>query len=392
MNTEEFIKKAIEVHGTKYDYSLVDYVNSRTKVRIVCPIHGEFLQTPNNHLRGSGCHLCGTERLRNKKEKITTENFIERSKLVHGDKYDYSKTVFNKSSEKVLITCPIHGDFSVLPFNHLHGVGCKKCANENTSFRLKKKTDKFIEDAKFVHGNKYDYSLAVYRGAKIPVKIVCLEHGVFEQKPMDHLAGCGCPKCGVLSVWNKRGRITTEEFIKKAREVHGDKYDYSKTVYKNNRTPVCIICHKKRKDGTEHGEFWQKPNSHLNGSGCKRCRNSQLERKFCLFLNRQNIKYTQEKTFDWLIGNGGNHLYYDFYLPEYNIAVECQGIQHFIPLKEDAKKFKEIKVNDSTKRKLSKENGVKLLFFSEKIICESYANNSNDLFFDLTEILKHIKG
>lgn len=265
------------------------------------------------------------------------------------------------------------------------------CANRSISINKTSTTDEFIEKSVRVHGDKYDYSIVDYREAKIPVEIICKKHGVFKQIPSDHLSGCGCQKCAIENVWDKRGRITTEEFIRKAKEVHGDKYDYSHVVYKNSRTPVCIICHKKRRDGTEHGEFWQKPNSHLNGKGCKRCRNSQLERNLCIFFNANGINYVQEKTFDWLVGRGGNHLYYDFYLPDYKVAVECQGVQHFIPIKGNTKKFSEIKENDALKKVLSDNNHIKILYFSEKVICEGYAENKNSLFYDKEELLKSIK-
>ena len=124
----------------------------------------------------------------------------------------------------------------------------------------KKTTEQFIEEATLIHGNKYDYSKVKYENNKKPVCIVCPEHGEFWQAPQNHLSQKqGCPLCNHRSY-----KYTTEEFIQRAREVHGDKYGYSKVVYERKNKKVCIIC-------PEHGEFWQSPEKHLSGQGCPKC-------------------------------------------------------------------------------------------------------------------------
>ncbi len=243
--TEEFIEEAKAVHGDKYDYSRVNYVGTKTKVEIICPEHGSFWQTPSDHLNGKGCPSCFGNK------KYTTEEFIEKVKAVHGNKYDYSRVNYVSTKVKVEIICPIHGSFWQTPTNHLKGNGCPKCIGQN------KTTEEFIEEAKAVHGDKYDYSRLNYVGTKTKVEIICPEHGSFWQTPNSHLRGGGCPKC----VGRNK---TTEEFIEEAKAVHGDKYDYSKVNYVNATTKVEIIC-------PEHGSFWQTPNSHLGGSGCLYC-------------------------------------------------------------------------------------------------------------------------
>ncbi len=128
---------------------------------------------------------------------------------------------------------------------------------------LRLTTDKFISRARRVHGNKYDYALVEYSGSYIPVKIICREHGEFEQKPNNHLDGAGCKTCGRLAGANAR-RSNTEQFIAKAKRVHGDKYDYSLVSYQRHELPVKIVC-------PAHGEFEQMPRGHLSGSGCRKC-------------------------------------------------------------------------------------------------------------------------
>jgi ferredoxin-like protein FixX len=182
--TEQFITKAKQVHGYKYDYSKVIYVNDRTKVIIICPLYGEFLQSPSNHLSGKRCLICSGLK------KMTTEEFIIKARKAHGNKYDYSKTVYANSWTKVIIICPVHGEFTQRSNGHLNGSGCLECAG------LKKLTIKiFINKARKIHGNKYDYSKVNYINTHTNVIITCPEHGKFQQMPYHHLAGCGCPNC-----------------------------------------------------------------------------------------------------------------------------------------------------------------------------------------------------
>lgn len=126
LTKEEFIARAKKVHGDKYDYSQVNYINNKTKVCIICPKHGEFWQKPNNHLLGEGCSKCKGEKI-TRIQTLNTELFIKKSKQIHGDKYNYYKTIYQKSNQKVCITCDKHGDFFQTPNNHLHGYGCPKC-------------------------------------------------------------------------------------------------------------------------------------------------------------------------------------------------------------------------------------------------------------------------
>ena len=245
--TQDFIEKARKVHGNKYDYSKVDYENASTKVCIICPEHGEFWQLPVMHLAGSGCPFCS------RKAKFTTQEFIEKAREIHGDKYDYSKVVYQNSVKPVCIICPEHGEFWQSPNSHLTGHGCPACYGNK-----KLTTAEFIKRAHEIHGDRFDYSRVVYKNIRTHVRIICPVHGEIWQNPLSHLHGCGCDQCARTS------KYTTEDFIEAARKVHGDRYDYSKVVYKNNSTKVCIIC-------PEHGEFWQRPFSHLKGTGCPEC-------------------------------------------------------------------------------------------------------------------------
>lgn len=182
---EEFISKSRIIHGDKYNYDKSIYINTKTKLIITCPKHGDFLQRPEVHyLDKCGCPSCDpTNILGNKK-------FIEKSKLIHGEKYDYSKVNYEKNNIKVEIICQDHGSYFQQPGAHLRGQGCPDCCGNKKST-----TEEFISKSNKKHHNLYDYSLVNYLTKRDKVKIICKEHGVFEQKAYVHLQGHGCPIC-----------------------------------------------------------------------------------------------------------------------------------------------------------------------------------------------------
>ena len=246
LTTETFIAKAETVHGDLYDYSQVKYVTAHTKVTIVCSKHGPFEQTPASHNTGRGCPNCS--------HLLTTDDFITKAKTVHGDRYDYSEVDYINSASKVTIICSDHGAFRQRASGHLKGYGCFDCASQ------KHTNESFIAEAKAVHGDRYDYSLVEYVDAHRKITIVCSDHGPFEQKPNGHLSGQGCAVCS--------GNVarTTDQFIASAKVVHGDRYDYSLVEYTNTDTKVKIVC-------PDHGAFAPTPHNHLRGAGCPECAN-----------------------------------------------------------------------------------------------------------------------
>jgi hypothetical protein len=265
LTAQEFILKAQKVHGNRYIYSSTEYKNTRTNIKIICREHGEFEQTAGNHLNGCGCSKCfGTFTKTNKE-------FIQEAQKIHGDKYDYSKINYINNYTKIEVICKEHGSFNIRPQRHLQGQGCPICSGTRCN------TQEFIKKAQKIHGDKYDYSLVNYNKNE-KIKIICKEHGVFEQIPSIHLHNYGCPKCSGNS-------YTIKEFIEKANKVHNNKYDYSLTEYKNNRTKITIIC-------PEHGKFEQIPSNHLNGTGCSICNDNNNIKNFKEKANKiHNNKY-----------------------------------------------------------------------------------------------------
>lgn len=308
MTKEEFIKKAFSIHGSKYDYTKVEYTNNKTKVEIICPQHGIYRQKPNAHLMGNGCPSCA------KNKKKNTSEYIEEAKKIHNNRYIYSKVEYVNNKNKICIICPIHGEFWQIPKHHLHGSHCPKCANTKRSETFK---------------------------------------------------------------------MCSEDFIKKAKEVHGNRYDYTKVKYTSSEEKVCIIC-------PLHGEFWQSPHNHLENHGCPICNSSRLENEIEIFFKKNGIYFERWKKFNWLKNKRKMEL--DFYLPKYNIGVECQGEQHYKPTnftgkmtkKQINENFKKQIERDKIKKELCKKNGITLLYYSNF----KYDNNVITNYVDLLKFIK----
>lgn len=223
-----FIDRSVKAHNGKYDYSKAVYVKQDVEVEIICPTHGSFFQIPKTHVKGHGCQKCGGK-------AVDEKAFIPKAIARHGDRYDYSKTVYRHSLEPVTIICRQHGEFEQTPTKHLTGPGCKKCSWEKLSKHHNQGKEEFVRKSKLIHGDRYDYSNAEYIAARKPVSIICREHGEFTQEARSHLQGNGCPYCaGVIR--------TTERFIEMASERHNGRYTYERAIYVNSTSKIAVTC------------------------------------------------------------------------------------------------------------------------------------------------------
>ena len=344
--TEQFIEDALKIHGNKYDYSSVDYKNSTTKIEIICKIHGSWFQTPSHHLtRKQGCKKCG-DIARGKSRAKSTKEFIHKANLIHNNKYQYLNTKYINWHKKVTITCTKHGDFKQHAGSHINGSGCPKCGRVSSVKKQSKTTEQFIKDAQQIHGNKYDYKKTKYIKARKELVITCKIHGDFEQVPYVHLASKGCPKCG--DEHNRQLFVSSKkEFVKKAKIIHEERYDYSMVTYRNARNKVAIKC-------KTHGEFEQTPDAHLAGVGCPKCKNKS-EGRIAEYLFKNHILIRQLRIMN---------KFYDFYLPDFNLIIERDGEQHY-GIKSFAHFYnldsgtynKNQQKNDKYKTKIAKEKG-----------------------------------
>ena len=254
--------RMLDKHGSKYDYSESVFTHSKDKMKFICKDHGEFYQTPLQHIRAkTPCMQCS--RIETGKGKIIPfKIFEEKAIKKYNGKYIYLEANYIDMSTPMEMICPEHGSFFKKPTDHIssrRGNNCPGCFVHPGQSN----TEEFIEKAKIIHGEAFDYSKVVYEKAREKVQIKCNTCGhTFFQKPNNHLVGKGCRKCADLAMRN-----TQEEFIEKAKIVHGGKYILDSAIYTKYTEPIIITC-------KIHGEFNTTPNTFLGGSGCPECSNA----------------------------------------------------------------------------------------------------------------------
>ena len=314
--------------------------------------------------------------------KLTQDEFIRKANLVHGNKYDYSKVNYVGAESKVCIICPKHGEFWQTPHRHLRGDRCPMCSK-----RARLNTEEFIRRAKEIHGNKYDYSKVEYVNNNTKVCIICPEHGEFWQTPTSHFAGNGCPSCGAISTGLKK-RISKEDFVERAAKVHNGKYDYSKTNLSLVTKPVTITC-------PLHGDFEQLPSKHLYGHGCPICgsKNNLTEIRFFEKLKSAFGAVEYQKVFPFL-QSGSSVQKIDFYLPDYNVGIELNGRQHYMPIDiwGGDEGFNLTRMRDLTKYNKCKYNGVKLFYYTPPKMKQYITDYFEKVYTSLDELISDIKN
>jgi len=356
MTIKEFIQQSSYIHNNKFDYSKVSFKKVSDKITIICPIHGEFIQRVNSHLKGFDCKRCSAEKS-NETRKIDFDEFKKRSEEVHNH-YEYYRDTYKGFNKKIKIKCIEHGDFWQLPSSHISGSGCPKCSKIKSNKNQKLKTfNKYIEELEKLN---FDLSLVrfeEYENYLTKFPILCKKHGKF-YKSLPDLIEYGCPSCS-FDIFAENSRLLHEDIILRFRETHGDKYDYSKFISHNRIDEnIKIIC-------PEHGEFTQRIDNHMNGNGCSLCAkgSSKYEveiSEFIKSLNIYNIIY--RKRFD--------NKEFDIYLPDYNLAIEFNGLMdHSIGIssfsrfnKENNKKNRE---RHLTKTEIAEKYNIQLLHIYE---------------------------
>lgn len=299
LTKQQFINRAKEKHGDKYDYSQVQYQNTQSKLDIICPTHGPFQQVAAHHLSGNGCPQCGGV------ARVDRKEFIRRSTEAHAGKYTYGQ--FLGLSRKAEIICPVHGIYWQRAKEHMKGHGCPECAG------LKKITKAdFVRRSHVIHDDRYDYSNSIVTAAQAKTEIICREHGPFWQRPLDHYGlGQGCPHCA------GKAPLTESDFLSRANAVHGDRYDLSRSVYVGLKEKIEVICR-------DHGSFWPTPFNFCRGSGCPTCANekttSQGEQELADWLGSLGIELQRNDRS--ILGS----MEIDIYMPKLSIGVEYNGL------------------------------------------------------------------
>lgn len=247
-------------------------------------------------------------------KRLSLEEFITKSRVVHGYKYDYSLVEYGGDRVKVKIICPIHSVFEQRAGNHLMGQGCMLCAIDYRADRKRSCTADFIKKAKKIHGDKYDYSSVNYVNSSTPVNIICKIHGEFVQIPETHLSGGGCNACGRVRNIEKQIH-SLDDFIKKAIAVHGDRYDYSEVDYAGAFVKVKIRC-------TDHSYFFQTPDNHIHGHNCPVCAGliSKYDVEIGDLLKRNGFDVVLSERYIL----DGNEM--DVYIPSLKVGIEHDGL------------------------------------------------------------------
>ena len=369
---QKFLEKAKTKFGDKFDYSKVEYVDSKTPVVIICPIHGEFEITPVRFLQNKhGCRKCSIEHT-HKLQTKTTEQFVKECKEIWGNAYSYENTNYINADTKVLINCPIHGEFLTRPADFVRGHGCSKCKSLSTiKFNKKTKSDTletFITKSTLLYDNLFDYSKVLYVNSRTKVLIHSnLLNEDFLITPAKFLQGQFKQKYLNLPK-NKASSLTKEIIIQRALLVHGNKYLYDKVVYKDLHTPILITCPK-------HGDFLQTPINHLwNREGCPICNNSKGEMFIDNTLNELNIDYKRQ----YAITYNNSKMYVDFcvLINNQKIFIEYNGRQHYEPVEVfgGVEKFKKQQERDLLLEKYCDEHNIILLTYKYDIPFDVLAN------------------
>lgn len=319
-----------------------EYTGANNKCTIRCNDCGyEWQAVPRSVVKSKcGCKKC---KVSEDKRAKSLEHFLQ--------KFDTNKyeLVEFKDHTNVTVRCKVCGNLRTTNANNICRYGCPTCGFKRGAAKQTSNTQEFVNKAREKHGTIYDYSKVDYVNCHTPVTIICSTHGEFQQTPMKHLDGQGCPKCCGK---NK----TTEDIINLSKQVHGDKYDYSKVNYISVYDPITIICPK-------HGEFQQLPYVHFgNKCGCPKCAMSHGEEEVLIYLDKLHVKYIWQKSLSNPYKKGKKFIL-DFYIPKYRAIIEFNGIQHYEPV--DAfggeEQFKKQVERDEDLRKVCNEYNIKLL-------------------------------
>jgi Zn finger protein HypA/HybF involved in hydrogenase expression len=302
-------------------------------------------------------------------KRLTQQEIINEFKKVHGDKYDYSLVNYINDSSKVKIICFEHGEYDQQVAAHKrHKQGCPKCGNIKMGKSQQVGNEKFIQRIEKIYGiDAFDYSKLDYKGAHKDITLICKKCNSIETKDAKSFyMGFGCLKCKGSIVGKKL--LTTDDFIKRAKKIHGFKYDYSNVIYTGISSKVEIICPK-------HGSFFQQPNVHINMKcNCPECNITKGEEAISIWLNNKKTEYI----FQHKVKINNSYHYYDFYLPNYNIMIEYNGLQHYKPISffGGKKGFDYLQSRDEIKKQYCINNNIKLIIISYKDNIEELLNKT----------------
>ena len=318
----EYILMWQKKFNKKFPYKIFscELINAKKPIPFYCERHGWFWMSINNLLKGEKCKFCKKVKKSIQHRKEYGKKFIEMAKVIHNNFYDYSKVSYVKNSIDVRIICPIHGEFLQTPNNHLQGKGCQICALEKNGFRKRLSQEEALEKAKMSHnGENYLFDRFIYNGRHSKCVITCPIHSDFSIEYGAFIGGEGCPICGRDKAHISR-RNKSYDVLKRCKDNNPKGYYFDNFIYHGMDKKSLFTCKK-------HGDFPCTPAHFIAGSGCPKCNNSKMENELSQYFDDNRIYYIQQ----YIIGCDKRYKY-DFYLPNNNIIIECQGEQHFYPV------------------------------------------------------------
>ena len=264
LTQQQFMDKLPQKVKDTLGLSKYVYCGNTGKSTVVCPVHGEYQAAASTLLQGCTCAKC-FRASQIGDYGVSKEEFIRRYKASGRTGLDFTNSVWKGTNKKLIAVCYLHGEVPINPNSLMsRGSGCGKCGDIKTGLAGRNTPEKFLRQCREVHGDRYDYSKAVYVTSKNPVEIVCREHGSFFPVPGNFIGRrSGCPECGKISV-GLQSRKSLTHYVSKFREVHGDRFEYKGLSYEGNYSTVIVTC-------PVHGEFTQRVADHQNGIGCSRC-------------------------------------------------------------------------------------------------------------------------
>lgn len=351
---EDYIESVRKVHNDTYDLTTIRYEGSHIKITPTCRIHGMFYIAAPEFKRGRGCAKCANRVTR------TKEELIRELQALHGGRYDYSLIEFKKLSDVVTVICPEHGEYQTTVKTLVNGSICIKCSRIAHKVSISKTHKDYIDKFVSIHGNKYNYDKFTVTNSSDKGIVNCSDHGDFLVSGSSHLQGTGCPECGKIQglLKTKKGDdYLFNEFVKRARIKHGNKYEYFREFYFGPYEKTKIYC-------PVHKYFWQHCAYHSAGNGCRQCSESRGERSIDTILTKYEIPFNREYSVKIL----GRCYRYDFILTSLDVFIEFHGGQHYKPIEifEGEEGYKKTVKRDKIKENYAKKQKIPLLIFNYK--------------------------
>lgn len=389
MDRYEIIWRSIQKNGYKYDYREVNttvFGNNENLQTVICPIHGRFKIKMSLHIRrGTGCQKCNGRKIsHDDRKKLIIDKFGE-------EVYEFRESDFSSITKKTIVYCKKCGNKIIASFDEIYNNWkhpCVKCFKKEQSEKQKVDIEIIKQRIENVINKDLDdeYNLDNYVDTKSKINLHCIKHGWYKTYFKDFVnKGVRCSKCA-HEISSEKRKLKWDVFKERANKIYGNDFTYFKDTFIQSSDNITIQCNK-------CGSIFERKVYYHLGSyvKCKYCsKQSLLEKEIQDYLRDKNVEFTKEQVFEWL--KYKDYLKLDFYLPKYNIGIECQGIQHFeqIDFFGDTNKFELCSFRDRLKLELCNLHNIKLYYFSKEnydfFLGEKVYHTTDELFKEIENV------